>query len=44
MTASEVRGVLGNPAAEVVFGAKTQWTYPGVKVLFVSGKVADVVF
>jgi Zn-dependent protease with chaperone function len=44
MTTADVRAALGDPTAEVVFGAKTQWTYPGLKVVFVGGKVADVEF
>jgi Zn-dependent protease with chaperone function len=44
MTTADVRAALGDPAAEVVFGAKTQWTYPGLKVVFVGGKVTDVEF
>ena len=30
---------LGEPEAEVVFGAKTRWTYPGMTVVFEKGKV-----
>jgi Zn-dependent protease with chaperone function len=44
MTAAEVRAALGDPTAEVVFGSKTQWRYPGVTVIFVAGKVTDVQF
>jgi Zn-dependent protease with chaperone function len=44
MTAAEVRAALGEPQAEVVFGGRTQWTYPGLTVVFVSGKVTDVKF
>jgi Zn-dependent protease with chaperone function len=44
MTAAEVRAALGEPQAEVVFGGKTQWTYPGLTVVFASGKVTDVKF
>jgi Zn-dependent protease with chaperone function len=44
MSAADVRAALGEPTAEVVFGAKTQWTYPGMTVVFVSEKVADVEF
>ncbi len=44
MSADEVRAALGEPEAEVVFGAKTRWTYPGVSVVFEKGKVVDVKF
>ena len=44
MTAAEVHAALGDPAAEVVFGGKTQWTYPALTVVFVDGKVTDVRF
>jgi predicted Zn-dependent protease len=44
MTTAEVRAALGDPDAEVVFGGKTQWSYPGLTVVFVNGKVADVKF
>jgi Zn-dependent protease with chaperone function len=44
MTADEVRKALGEPQAEVVFGAKTRWTYPGLAVVFLKGKVTDVEF
>jgi hypothetical protein len=44
MTADEVRAALGEPEAEVVFGAKTRWTYPGITVVFEKGKVVDVQF
>jgi Zn-dependent protease with chaperone function len=44
MTADEVRGLLGDPQAEVVFAGKTQWTYPALTVVFVGGKVTDVKF
>jgi hypothetical protein len=44
MTAAEVRAALGDPEAEVVFGGKTQWTYPALTVVFVDGRVADVKF
>jgi Zn-dependent protease with chaperone function len=42
MTADEVRRLLGDPQAEVVFAGKTQWTYPALTVVFVGGKVSDV--
>jgi hypothetical protein len=44
MTAAEVEAMLGRPEAEIVFGGKTQWTYPNVSVVFQAGKVSDVRF
>ena len=44
MTTAEVRAALGDPDAEVVFGGKTQWSYTGLTVVFVNGKVTDVKF
>ena len=44
MTSDEVRRALGEPEAEVVFGEKTRWTYPGMTVVFVQGRVKDVQF
>jgi hypothetical protein len=44
MTPDEVRAALGDPDAEVVFGEKTRWSYPGMTVVFQKGKVADVQF
>ena len=44
MTTDEVRRALGDPDAEVVFGGKTQWSYPGLTVVFVNDKVTDVRF
>jgi outer membrane protein assembly factor BamE (lipoprotein component of BamABCDE complex) len=44
MTAEEVRGLLGDPQAEMVFGEKTRWSYAGLTVIFVKGRVADVQF
>jgi Zn-dependent protease with chaperone function len=44
MTADDVRKALGEPQAEVVFGEKIRWTYPGLTVVFVKGKVTDVQF
>jgi Zn-dependent protease with chaperone function len=44
MTADEVRRAFGDPDAEVVFGEKTRWTYPGMTVVFARGKVVDVQF
>jgi Zn-dependent protease with chaperone function len=42
MAAADVRAALGDPTAEVVFGAKTQWKYPDLTIVFVAGKVTDV--
>ncbi len=42
MTADQVRNLLGDPEAEMVFGDKTRWTYSEITVVFVNGKVADV--
>ena len=44
MAEDEVRRLLGDPQAEVVFAGKTQWTYPALTVVFVNGKVTDVKF
>jgi Zn-dependent protease with chaperone function len=45
MSASEVRALFGKPAEEVVFGAKSRWTYPnGLAVVFEGGKVVEVKF
>jgi Zn-dependent protease with chaperone function len=44
MTAQEVRRLLGDPQAELVFGEKTRWSYEGLTVVFVKGRVADVQF
>jgi Zn-dependent protease with chaperone function len=44
MTPDEVRRALGEPEAEVVFGEKKRWSYPGLTVVFVKGKVTDVQF
>ena len=44
MSADEVRKILGDPQAEMVFGEKTRWTYPALTVMFVKGKVTDVQF
>jgi Zn-dependent protease with chaperone function len=44
MTTDEVRRLLGNPQAEVVFAGKTQWSYPALTVVFVNGRVTDVRF
>ncbi|HEX9188021.1 MAG TPA: hypothetical protein VGB87_13165 [Vicinamibacteria bacterium] len=37
-------GRAGEPEAEVVFGEKTRWSYPGMTVVFVKGQVTDVSF
>jgi Zn-dependent protease with chaperone function len=44
MTADAVRKLLGEPQAEMVFGERTRWTYPGMTVVFTAGKVTDVQF
>jgi len=44
MTSDEVRRALGEPDAEIVFGEKTRWSYPGMTVVFVKGRVSDVQF
>jgi hypothetical protein len=44
MTLDEVRGMLGAPQSEVVFGDKARWTYSGMVVVFEGGKVSDVKF
>ena len=44
MTAEEVRKLLGDPQAEMVFGEKTRWSYSGLTVVFAKGRVADVQF
>jgi len=44
MTSDEVRRALGEPEAEVVFGEKTRWTYPGLTVVFTYDEVTDVQF
>jgi len=44
MTADQVRNLLGDPEAEMVFGEKTSWTYSELTVVFVNKKVADVKF
>ena len=44
MTADEVRKLLGDPQAEMVFGEKTRWSYSGLTVVFAKGRVADVQF
>jgi Zn-dependent protease with chaperone function len=44
MTADEVRKLLGDPQAEMVFGEKTRWTYRSLTVVFVNRKVTDVQF
>jgi len=44
MTNDEVRRALGEPEAEVVFGEKTRWSYPGMTIVFTRNKVTDVQF
>jgi Zn-dependent protease with chaperone function len=44
MDAEEVRALVGPPAREVVFGARTHWTYPDGTVVLEHGKVAEVRF
>jgi hypothetical protein len=44
MTAAEVRSLFGKPKEEVVFGAKSSWTYPAFTVIFEGGRVTEVKF
>jgi hypothetical protein len=44
MTSDEVLRALGEPEAELVFGEKTRWTYPGMTIVFTGNKVTDVQF
>ena len=44
MTSYEVLRALGEPEAEVVFGEKTRWSYPGMTIVFTRNKVTDVQF
>jgi Zn-dependent protease with chaperone function len=44
MSAAEVRAMLGKPKEEVVFGAKSSWTYPAFTVIFEGGRVTEVKF
>ena len=44
MTANEVKALLGKPKEEVVFGAKSVWTYPAFTVVFEGSKVVEVKF
>ena len=44
MTADQVRNLLGDPEAELVFGDKMRWTYSELTVVFVNNKVTDVQF
>jgi Zn-dependent protease with chaperone function len=44
MSATEVRALFGKPKEEVVFGAKSSWTYPGFTVVFEAGRVTEVKF
>lgn len=40
-TQEEVAAIFGPPEKEILLGTKTIFIYPGVKVIFVDGKVAD---
>lgn len=44
MSPDDVRRALGDPEAEIVFGDRTRWTYPGITVVFEKGRVTDVQF
>jgi hypothetical protein len=44
MTPAEVRALLGKPKEEVVFGAKSSWSYPAFTVIFEGGRVTEVKF
>ncbi len=44
MTPTDVRGLLGSPRDELVFGDKTRWSYPDFTVVFEKGKVKEVKF
>jgi Zn-dependent protease with chaperone function len=44
MSPAQVRGLLGKPKEEVVFGTKSLWTYPAYTVVFEGGKVVEVKF
>jgi Zn-dependent protease with chaperone function len=44
MTTAEVRALLGEPRAETVLGPTARWSYTGLTVVFVEGRVADVAF
>ena len=44
MSQNEVRTLLGKPKEEVVFGAKSVWTYPAFTVVFEAAKVVEVKF
>jgi peroxiredoxin len=41
-TIEQVEAILGKPAAVAKLGAKTVYTYPNMKVIFMNGKVTDV--
>jgi len=41
-TMDEVVGILGPPQKKVNLGTKEIYFYPDMKVIFISGKVADV--
>jgi hypothetical protein len=40
-TQEEVIAILGRPDKQILLGAKSIFVYPGVKVIFVNGKVTD---
>jgi Zn-dependent protease with chaperone function len=44
MTPDQVRALLGKPAQEVAFGARSTWTYPDMSVVFENGRVTEVKF
>jgi hypothetical protein len=44
MTQDEVRRALGAPAAELIAGERTRWTYPDLVVIFEKGRVTEVRF
>jgi hypothetical protein len=44
MTERDVLGQLGNPIKKVGFGAKSQWQYKNMTIVFEKGKVTDVKF
>jgi hypothetical protein len=44
MTMDEVRGMMGNPGNEVVFGPKARWSYADITIIFDGGKVSEVKF
>jgi membrane protease subunit (stomatin/prohibitin family) len=44
MTMDEVRGMMGNPGNEVVFGPRARWSYSDITIVFENGKVSEVKF